>query len=83
MQLMVDNTIMNSPTGWKVVQTDIKMGQFCHNRTGSAVAVRQGAYQQRGLHEDSTRTGQGVGDIRDGFSQSIVNCSLTQMAYTT
>ena len=53
------------------------------DRTGSAVAVRQVAYQQRDLHEDTTGTGQGVGDIKDEFPQSIVNCSLTQMAYTT
>ena len=29
------------------------------NRSGSAMAVRQGAYQLRDLHEDTTGPGQG------------------------
>ena len=45
------------------------MGQLSSSglgsRSGSAVAVRQGALQLRDLHEDITGPGQGEGGVRD------------------
>ena len=47
-----------------------QMGQLSSsgsgNRSGSAVAVRQGALQLRDLHEDAKGPGQGEGGVR-GF----------------
>ena len=44
------------------------------NRSGSAVAVRQGALQLRDLHEDTTGPGQGKGGVRDFSAKHRADC---------
>ena len=54
------------------------MGQLSSSglgsRSGSAVAVRQGALRLRDLHEDTAGPGQGEGGVRDFPAKHRADC---------